>query len=345
LKYKMISPSNSLTEAAYKNNLPLYTVFELTHRCNLKCLHCYLIKQNKSELNTKEVKTILDKLARAGCLYLCFTGGEIFLRKDLLELCAYARKLNFDLRLFSNGTLITKEHAKMLSEIGLSAVEISLYGRKKSHEQITAKNNSFKKTLVALKLLKKYKVPVRIKAPLLNINFNDYKWLIKFAKKNKFEYRLDPVLAPQNNGDCTIQRFQLSAEKLKTIYTDKKLNKYLINQYEVSTDVSLQDVPDLFCNAGKVFAGISPQGIVYPCLQLLYPLGNLKNQSFRNIWHKSKKAKRLRKYSTKDCKECLKCSNIKACRRCPGIALLETGKITGKSKTACKIAEIQSKIQ
>ena len=59
---------------------PLSVHFDLTYRCNERCVHCYLNHQDHGELTTQECTEILEQLAKAGTLFLTFSGGEIFLR-------------------------------------------------------------------------------------------------------------------------------------------------------------------------------------------------------------------------------------------------------------------------
>src|SRR5206468_11496851 len=70
---------------------------ELTYGCNLHCVHCYTDCYNrpdliKREMRYAEVTSILDQLAAEGCLWVCFTGGEIFMRKDFLDIYGYAKR-------------------------------------------------------------------------------------------------------------------------------------------------------------------------------------------------------------------------------------------------------------
>ena len=80
--------------------------FDLTYRCNERCIHCYLDHDDHGELTTAEVKGMLDQLAAAGTLFLIFSGGELLLRKDFFELLAYARALAFDVKLKTNAILL-----------------------------------------------------------------------------------------------------------------------------------------------------------------------------------------------------------------------------------------------
>src|SRR5438132_1539902 len=95
-------------------HIPLSVHIDLTMRCNERCVHCYRVIEDRPELTTDELKGLLDDVARAGTLYLTFSGGEVFLRKDLFELVEHARRLHFDMRLKSNALLITPEKAARL---------------------------------------------------------------------------------------------------------------------------------------------------------------------------------------------------------------------------------------
>src|SRR3989339_1605134 len=329
-----------LSRIVTAKNIPLYSVFELTHRCNLICRHCYLDSAGaKNELPEAKIKYILGELARAGCLHLGLTGGEVFLRKDFLRICSYARKLNFDVRVFTNGTLIKRSDAQFLAEIGIGGVELSLYGKKDTHDRITRVSGSFDMTFAAIKLLKEYRVNVRIKAPIMKLNYGDYHWLLDFSKRLGLECIFDPVLAPKNNGDRSVLKSQLGKSGLRKVFSDRKLIPA-----RPARKNSAAKPPDinLFCGAGRDCAGIAPDGTVYPCIQFLYPLGNLKKKSFDEIWYNSKRADYVRGLKSSDCKECFSCSKAAQCRRCPGLALLESKDILGKSEIACQLAEAQA---
>ncbi|MFN3966404.1 MAG: radical SAM protein [Endomicrobiia bacterium] len=338
---------NSIFEKTYKKNIPLYTVFELTYRCNLNCIHCYIPEKDRNlkELSVCEIKNILRQLKSAGSLFLVFTGGEIFLRDDLFEILRYARNLKFDLRIFTNGTLIDRNIAQFLSKIGISGVEISLYGREKTHDKITQVRGSFQKTYNAVKTLVEYKIPVVIKLPLMKENFHDYRWIISFSKKFGIKYKLDPVIVPKNNGDMSVLKHKLKNAQLRKIFSDRELAvekpyKFSISQSYYSYSLTQLLTYSLFCSAGRNFVGISPEGIVYPCIQFLYPLGDLKKNSFKKIWFNSKRINYLRKMRPEDCKYCFQCKNNIFCRRCPGLVYLETGSILGKSKISCSVAKV-----
>ena len=77
-------------------NMPIEATLELTYRCNLKCIHCYVdCKDLPDELTFDEWRDVLDQLKAAGFIYLLFTGGEIMVRPDFLDIASYARSCGF----------------------------------------------------------------------------------------------------------------------------------------------------------------------------------------------------------------------------------------------------------
>lgn len=96
-----------------KNKL-VSVVIELLTQCNVFCKHCYLAEHNNKGLTTETVKRLLHDLRSVGVIDVTFTGGEIFLRKDIFEIIEEARKLYMRVFLLSNATLIDKEKAFQL---------------------------------------------------------------------------------------------------------------------------------------------------------------------------------------------------------------------------------------
>lgn len=331
-----MKPHLKLFELSRNANIPLVTTLELTRRCNLACAHCYLDdKTDKAPLTTAQVKKLLRELATAGCLYLVFTGGEIFLRPDIIGLCAYARKLNFDLRLFTNATLLTPTLARALARLNLSGIEVSVYGSAAVHDGVTGVAGSYRRTLASLERLHRAGIPLAIKMPLMKGNFSEIARVRRVARSLGAPLRLDPVIAPSNSGDTRILRHRIGREELSAIF-------HRIEQ--PTTPVSTGDA--LMCSAGRNLAAISADGTVYPCLQLLLPLGNIKRSTLSTIWSgKNPALKKYRSITDKDIDTCKACPKIAFCQRCPGLALLEDGSLTGPSRICCEIAEIQSKRQ
>ena len=139
---------DDLREKAIEQKIPIAVHLDLTYRCNLDCIHCYIVKQDRPELSTKEVKNILKQLAEAKTLYLTLSGGEILIREDFFEIISYARKLGFSLRLLTNGVLIDEKTADGIASLYPELVAISLYSANpETHDKITNRYGSFDKTI------------------------------------------------------------------------------------------------------------------------------------------------------------------------------------------------------
>lgn len=141
-------PSHLLQFSADKKPV---VVWNTTRRCNLKCVHCYATALDEEKgadpMSTEQGKALIDDLAAYGAPVLLLSGGEPLVRKDLVELAAYATSQGMRAVISTNGTLITKEKARELKHVNLSYVGISLDGAEEVHNKFRGVPNTFKKTL------------------------------------------------------------------------------------------------------------------------------------------------------------------------------------------------------
>lgn len=134
--------------------------FELTERCNERCLHCgtYCGEQKVPELTAQQFMQVLDEVKQNfdPLPMLCITGGEPLLKKDFFELLGYAHQLGFQWGMTSNGTLITKEIARKLKEVGMGTISISIDGPKEYHDAFRRTPGGYDKAVQAVKNLLEY---------------------------------------------------------------------------------------------------------------------------------------------------------------------------------------------
>ena len=156
-----VEPSDALRYGRESGKLPSHllqfsqdkkpvVVWNMTQRCNLKCVHCYakaLPEDGGDDISTEQAKGIIDDLSAYGAPVMLFSGGEPLVRRDLPELAKYAVGKGMRAVISTNGTLITKEKARELKEVGLSYVGISLDGMEEVHDHFRAVPGSFKKAL------------------------------------------------------------------------------------------------------------------------------------------------------------------------------------------------------
>jgi 12,18-didecarboxysiroheme deacetylase len=129
-------------------------VWNITRRCNLKCVHCYAHAKDipfDNELTTDQGKGLIDDLAAFGSPVMLFSGGEPLVRKDLPQLAAYAVEKGMRAVISTNGTLITPKMARTLKEIGLSYVGISLDGMKEINDRFRGVKGAFRSALEGIK--------------------------------------------------------------------------------------------------------------------------------------------------------------------------------------------------
>ena len=156
-----VEPSDALRYGRHSGQLPSHllqfskdkkpvVVWNMTRRCNLKCVHCYakaLEEDGADDISTEQGKAIIDDLAAYGAPVMLFSGGEPLVRKDLVELAQHATGKGMRAVISTNGTLITKEKARELKGVGLSYVGISLDGGEEVHDLFRKVPGSFKKAL------------------------------------------------------------------------------------------------------------------------------------------------------------------------------------------------------
>jgi 12,18-didecarboxysiroheme deacetylase len=160
-----VEPSDALRYGRDSSKLPSHllqfskdkrpvVVWNVTRRCNLKCVHCYAHAKNTAfdnELSTEQGKELINDLAGFGSPVMLFSGGEPLVRKDLPQLAAYAVEKGMRAVISTNGTLITPTMARTLKEIGLSYVGISLDGMQEVNDRFRGVNGAFKSALKGIK--------------------------------------------------------------------------------------------------------------------------------------------------------------------------------------------------
>src|SRR5262245_21509593 len=163
--------SDQIVDRSVAATIPLSVHVDLTMRCNERCVHCYRVVEDRPELTTAEVKALLADLAHAGTLYLTFSGGEIFLRPDLFELLAEAKRLRFDLRLKTNALLVTDARAQQLREVGVRQVDVSIYSVDADvHDAVTKIRGSLVRSLASIERMIAAGVRAKINCPPMRSN-------------------------------------------------------------------------------------------------------------------------------------------------------------------------------
>jgi len=330
-----------LREQAVQKQIPLVVHFDLTYRCNLRCVHCYLIGGKKqSECSSAEIKNILEQLAKAGALYLTLSGGEIFLRKDLPEIVREARKLHFAVRLLTSGTLIDDEIVDEIAKLHPEMIAFSVYDLNPLvHDGITRKQGSLAKTLNAISALRERNVPIKISSVLMQSNIGGYRQLYSFAKKIGAQFQVDYRITPKTDGSQTPLQYHITEQEAKQVLSDPAFSR----EYETVDPDPVQEYTGVFneipCGAGHMSCYISPYGMITPCVQVPIECGSLREKRFFEVWSNSHELKAFRAIRFSDMLKCAKCEFFAYCRPCPGLNLVEMGNLLTPPPRVCKEAK------
>jgi radical SAM protein with 4Fe4S-binding SPASM domain len=322
-------------EAAQKN-IPLSVFVELTRKCNLDCYYCYQkLYTSKKELSLSKWKKVLKELADIGTLYLTFSGGEPFLRKDFYEILSCARSLDFAVSTITNGLLLQNGWSEKLADLGVMDVGVSFHAAEEEvHDILAGHAGSFKKALNTVKLLVAAGVKVVIKHSVSRMNFGEYKKLQKLAESEGCAFECDSIILPSNVDE--VSQYSLGLNQHHTFLKDMDMRPGMFCVKKGDTSI-------LHCDAGRSLCGISPRGEVFPCIILPITLGNLNTTSFKEIWNgETVRQFRFQEENLSDA--CNECSINYICSRCNAVAYLETSRWTGKSKSLCDRAEAMGKL-
>jgi radical SAM protein with 4Fe4S-binding SPASM domain len=315
--------------------VPLSVHVDLTMRCNERCVHCYRVVEDRAELTTAEVRALLADLARAGTLYLTFSGGEVFLRADLFELIVEAKRLRFDLRLKSNALLVTDERARRLRELGVRQVDVSIYSVDPDlHDAVTRIRGSLARSLAGIERLRDAGVGVRINCPLMQATVGGYRDVRALADRLGVPCGIDPMITARNDGERGPVRLRIGRADMQRVLRDPALAA----PPPPPSPAGRADLDDIACGAGHSACYVSAYGDVMPCVAMPLACGNIRQTPFAEIWADSARMRQVRAIRVRDLHTCAGCEAAAFCSRCPGQALVEDGDLYGPSRAACEHA-------
>jgi radical SAM protein with 4Fe4S-binding SPASM domain len=297
-----------------------------------------------NELTYEEHCRILDEITEAGCLWLLYTGGEIFIRKDFLDIYTYARKKGLLITLFTNGTLITEKVADYLAEWRPFSIEISFYGRtKEPHERITGIMGSYERCMRGIRLLIDRGLPLKLKTMALTMNKHEIWEIKRFAEEELgVEFRFDPLVNPRFDYSQSPVALRLTPQEVVELdLQDPKRMADWKTLAERSKD-SVQWNDELYyCKAGITGFAIDPYGKMGVCLLTQTDRYDLRKGSFRDGWEDFLLKVRRRKI-TKQTK-CVGCAIKALCGMCPPSGMLENRDTEEPSDFCCQVAHLRVK--
>jgi radical SAM protein with 4Fe4S-binding SPASM domain len=344
--------SSALHERLSGQRVPLQVSIEVTRRCPLECLHCYNnlpmgdVEARRREMSKEEHFRVLDELVEMGCFWLLYTGGEIFARKDFLEIYTYAKKKGFLLTLFTNATIITEAIADYLAELPPFAIEITLYGRtRETYEALTAIPGSYDRCLRGIRLLKERRLPVKLKTVATSVNKHEVVAMQQFAEEELgVDFKFDGQINPRIDCSQSPLAVRLTPEEVVALdfHSPKRAQ-----EYRRLAERDLQRAPNLAqsktvyaCGGGMNSFAINAYGEVGICIISQQETFSVRDASVKAVWEETlfKLRSRQRTRVTK----CIECRIQSLCGMCPANGELENGDRETPVDFLCNIAHLRA---
>jgi radical SAM protein with 4Fe4S-binding SPASM domain len=344
--------SQTFHQRTMQRHLPLNGTIEVTRRCPLTCAHCYnnLPMSDRgassTELTYAEHCRILDELADAGCLWLLFTGGEIFARRDFLDIYTYAKRKGFLITLFTNGTLITPRIADYLAEYRPFAIEITLYGRtKETYERLTGIPGSYEKCLRGIHLLLERKLPLALKSVAVTLNVHELYDMQALADELGVAFKFDGMMSPRIDCSQSPLAVRLTPEECVALdlEDERRVNewKLVAKEYEGPANPPERSDDLYHCGGGVTSFAIDPQGGLSICVLSHVDKYSLRTGSVRDGWDVALRQVRARKITAPTkCTSCELKSSL--CGMCPANGELENRDAEAPVDFLCRVAHLRA---
>ncbi len=333
----------ALGDRAVAERIPLSGSLAMTHRCHLRCVHCYLGDErfrpaSEGELPTDFWLSVVDQIAEAGCLYLLITGGEPLLRPDFAAVYTRAIRRGILVSLFTNGILVDEPLLALFSEYPPQLVEITLYGASAEvYEGITGVPGSFARCLRGIDALQARHVAVGLKSMILRENSHEIDRMRLMAETRGLDFRVDPAVFPRFDGDRAPLAHRLpAAEAVALEMHDEEFVARAAEYYDRKRHV--RDEQRLFgCLAGVTAFHVDPRGTLLPCLMVSTHGYDLRAGSFRTGWDEVLSA--FHEQPIIPGYECNVCDLRNLCGVCPAQCGLETGSPHVRAAYTCHLGE------
>jgi len=344
LRQDNLNNIRSLQHLFAAHRVPASGSINLTNRCNLNCIHCYLgnrdshLRSPEKELTTDQWFTVIDQITEAGCLYLLLSGGEVLLRPDFAAIYRKAATSGLLVTVFTNGTLLNEETYALFIDLPPQSIEISLYGAKpETYEAVTGVKGSFQKCLAGIQGLHDHQVRFNLKAMILVQNHREIDKIEQIAQGFGVEFRMDPAVSACLDGNQQPMRCRVdpAAAVQAEISTPEKASRW--QQYYNQRKKSPATEYLYNCGAGLTNFHIEPDGTLSPCMMLNRPSFDLTKGSFKDGW--TNELIKLRKIKAGNNYLCNTCDINILCSGCPATFELESGSSETCSQYMCDIAK------
>ncbi len=312
----------SMRAAWSQEERPLQAHLDVTYRCDLNCKHCYLDNRTSwPEMTTNEWLNVLDQLHQAGVMFLTWSGGDVFMRRDFGTLLDRASELGLMSRVKTHGAHITDEWAQRMVKDKVGRVDVSVYSlNPEIHDRLTQVAGSQAATLRGIAAARRAGLRVKVsfyvqpetigEIAALYAHFSALGCRVSFNTNTVLDHSATENLVHLRLGDDDLVRARAEILRVEPQELPKRL------------DELPRHAP---CAAGRTDLYIGPDGEVWPCISFPMALGNLRERPLLDIWRTSPARQALVAWDNNDRTTCHSCEGSRFCFFCPGDAYKATG--------------------
>ena len=291
--------------AEYK---PSLISWNLTRACNLRCPHCYMEggRKAENELTTEECLGLIDEIKALGTEMLILTGGEPLLRRDIYDIARYASKRAIWVVMGTNGVLVTDRVVHKMIECGVKGVAISIDSLEPAkHNHFRGGPDAWEYSVRALEICRANGLQVLVQTTVMDMNYAEIPKLLEFAReKGAWSFNLYFLVQTgrgQQMNDLSPERTEAMLAQLvdwQDRYRPMLVRSKCAPQFkQIAYERGVGGLESGGCMAGTQYCRITPQGDVTPCPYMTAVAGNVRDQSFGEIWRTSSVLRELRDLS------------------------------------------------
>ncbi len=332
-----------------KPNTIRLVAWETTRRCNLSCVHCRAEAEDHvydNELDTKDSLRLLDQIREVGQPIIILTGGEPLLRDDIFDIAAHGTNIGLRMVMAPNGTKITPENAMRMKESGIKRISISLDGSTAdTHDSFRGVPGAYNGALKGIAIAKEAGVDFQINTTITKTNLDQIPKILALAEKLGAAAHHIFLLVPTGRGKYIVDQEIDATEYEQTLNwfydqrdkTSLQLKATCAPHYyrilrqrakkdgkKVTFETHGLDAVTRGCLAGTGFCFISHTGRVQTCGFLDVTCGDIRKNTFKEVWEGSKVFNKLRDFKNLEPK-CGLCEYKSVCGGCRARAHEATG--------------------
>ena len=292
--------------------VPHVVAWNLTKRCNLECAHCYIAagphESAAGELDTAACLEIVDQLLAVNpAPMLILSGGEPLLRHDLTEIAQYASANGATVVVGTNGTLLTDDRIAGLKNAGVSGVAVSVDSLRPSyHDNFRRGRGALADVQAALARLTKARLDFIIQTTVTKGNRGELERLVAWSAEQGAVAFNCYFLVPTGRGASLTDLSPADTEAVlgdlarwqreyrgRMMVRAKCAPHFMRHVYKSDPDSPILNY-ETRCPCGTQYCRITPDGKLTPCPYLPEVAGDLRTQSFAEIWRSSRLFRQLR---------------------------------------------------